>query len=113
MHGQAIEEVNTKLSGSLFRRVLGSKVVTELQPFDGKYWLAEDYHQQYLQKGGQNASKGARLAAGARASTGGFEFLTGWRGLSLSKLCATHLKIFAKLTLLIILALMLNWLLKN
>lgn len=53
--------MNTKLSGSLFRRVMGSKVVTELQPFDGKYWLAEDYHQHYLQKGGQDASKGAFL----------------------------------------------------
>jgi len=56
---KAIEEVNKKLSSSVFRRVMGSKVVTELTPFDGKYWLAEDYHQQYLEKGGQNASKGA------------------------------------------------------
>ena len=56
---QAIEEVNTKLSGSLFRRVMGTKVVSELLPFDGKYYTAEEYHQQYLQKGGQDASKGA------------------------------------------------------
>ena len=38
---QAIEEVNKKLSSSLFRRVIGSKVVTTVEPFDGEYWLAE------------------------------------------------------------------------
>lgn len=55
---KAIQEVNEKLKGSLFRRVLGTKVVTEVQPA-GDYYLAENYHQQYLQKGGQDASKGA------------------------------------------------------
>lgn len=38
---------------------MGSKVVSELEAFDGKYYVAEDYHQHYLQKGGQDASKGA------------------------------------------------------
>lgn len=56
---KAIDEVNSKLSSSLFRRVMGSKVVSELEAFDGKYYVAEDYHQHYLQKGGQDASKGA------------------------------------------------------
>lgn len=51
--------MNSKLSSSLFRRVMGSKVVSELEAFDGKYYVAEDYHQHYLQKGGQDASKGA------------------------------------------------------
>ncbi len=38
---QAIEEVNKKLSSSLFRRVIGRKVVTTVEPFDGEYWMAE------------------------------------------------------------------------
>jgi len=33
--------VNKKLSSSLFRRVIGSKVVTTVEPFDGEYWMAE------------------------------------------------------------------------
>lgn len=37
---QAMQEVNDKLKGSLFRRVLGTKVVCELQPA-GDYYLAE------------------------------------------------------------------------
>jgi peptide-methionine (S)-S-oxide reductase len=41
---------------------LGRKVVTELAPC-GDYYLAEEYHQQYLEKGGrfnspQSAAKG-------------------------------------------------------
>ncbi len=60
---QAIEEVNKKLQSNAFRRVIGSKVVSELQPASD-YYIAEDYHQQYLQKGGnygraQSAEKGA------------------------------------------------------
>lgn len=55
---KAIAEVNEKLQSSTWRRVMGSKVVTELKPA-ADYWLAESYHQQYLQKGGQDASKGA------------------------------------------------------
>ncbi|KAL3162171.1 hypothetical protein ABBQ32_009877 [Trebouxia sp. C0010 RCD-2024] len=60
---KAIEEVNKKLQSNAFRRVLGSKVVSELQPASD-YYVAEDYHQQYLEKGGnygraQNAEKGA------------------------------------------------------
>lgn len=42
---QAIEDVNQKLQKDIFRKVLGSKVVTELQPA-GDYYIAEKYHQQ-------------------------------------------------------------------
>lgn len=60
---KAIEEVNKKLQSNVFRRVVGSKVVSELKPASD-YYVAENYHQQYLEKGGrfsrpQNASKGA------------------------------------------------------
>lgn len=60
---QAIREVNEKLQGNLFRRVLGKQVVSELEPASD-YYIAEGYHQQYLEKGGnynrpQNATKGA------------------------------------------------------
>ena len=60
---QAIEEVNKKLQSNVFRRVVGSKVVSELKPASD-YYVAENYHQQYLEKGGRfsrphNASKGA------------------------------------------------------
>ena len=44
---QAIQAVNEKLKSNVFRRVLGSEVVTELKPA-GNYWLAEQYHQQVL-----------------------------------------------------------------
>lgn len=42
---------------------MGSKVVSELKPASD-YYVAEDYHQQYLEKGGnfgrpQTAEKGA------------------------------------------------------
>jgi peptide-methionine (S)-S-oxide reductase len=33
-------------------------IVTELLPAT-KFWMAEDYHQQYLEKGGQSAKKAA------------------------------------------------------
>lgn len=60
---QAIAEVNEKLKSNVFRRVIGSKVVSELEPASD-YYIAENYHQQYLEKGGrfsrpQDASKGA------------------------------------------------------
>lgn len=35
-----------------------SQVVTEVLPA-AKFWPAEDYHQQYLEKKGQTAAKGA------------------------------------------------------
>lgn len=55
-------EVNEKLSQNAFRRVLGSKVVSELEPAS-VYYVAEKYHQKYLEKGGrfgfaQSAEKG-------------------------------------------------------
>ena len=61
---QAIAEVNTKLTSNVFRRVLGTKVVSELAPI-GPYFLAEAYHQQYLSRGGrfgspQSAAKGCK-----------------------------------------------------
>jgi peptide methionine sulfoxide reductase MsrA len=40
-----MERVNAKLASNVFRKVLGSKVVTELQPA-GDYYIAEKYHQQ-------------------------------------------------------------------
>ena len=60
---QAIQSVNEKLQSNMFRRVLGKKVVSELEPASD-YYVAEAYHQQYLEKGGnynrpQNAQKGA------------------------------------------------------
>lgn len=60
---KAIAEVNKKLQDNLFRRVLGTKVVSELLPASD-YYIAESYHQHYLEKGGrfgqpQNATKGA------------------------------------------------------
>lgn len=61
---KATAEVNAKLASSVFRRVLGTKVVSELLPAVD-YYLAEEYHQQYLSKGGrfgtgQSAAKGCK-----------------------------------------------------
>lgn len=42
---QAIQEVNGKLKAGTFRRVVGNKVVTTLEPATD-YYIAEDYHQQ-------------------------------------------------------------------
>ena len=63
VHLQAIAEVNKKLQSNVFRRVVGTKVVSELEPASD-YYTAEEYHQQYLEKGGrfsspQSAAKGA------------------------------------------------------
>ena len=60
---QAVEEVNQALAQGKFRKVRGNKVVTELEEA-GFYYVAEKYHQQYLQRGGrfgrpQSADKGA------------------------------------------------------
>jgi hypothetical protein len=57
-------DVNAKLASNVFRRVLGTKVVSELAPI-GPYFLAEPYHQQYLSRGGrfgspQSAAKGCK-----------------------------------------------------
>lgn len=48
--------------GTFGRPVAGNKVMVELKPA-GEYWEAEQYHQQYLSKGGrggnaQSAAKG-------------------------------------------------------
>lgn len=55
-----LEAMSEKLTqrDPLARGWQGSKVVVQLEPA-GDYWLAETYHQQYLEKGGQNASKDA------------------------------------------------------
>lgn len=45
IHVQAIQEVNGKLKAGTFRRVVGNKVVTTLEPATD-YYIAEDYHQQ-------------------------------------------------------------------
>lgn len=60
---KAIEEVNRQLEAGTFRRVAGKKVVATVDPATD-YYIAEDYHQQYLSKGGrggraQSAAKGA------------------------------------------------------
>ncbi|KAK9829679.1 hypothetical protein WJX72_007310 [[Myrmecia] bisecta] len=60
---KAIDAVNEKLQQNAFRRVLGTKVVSEVLPA-GDYYIAEDYHQQYLARGGrfgmpQSTEKGA------------------------------------------------------
>lgn len=58
-----IAEVQAQLdSGKFPRRVVGKKVVVELLPAT-EFWIAENYHQQYLAKGGrggraQSAAKG-------------------------------------------------------
>ncbi|KAG7667485.1 hypothetical protein KSW81_001191 [Nannochloris sp. 'desiccata'] len=59
----AYAEVQAQLdAGKYPRRVSGKKVVSELKPAV-EFWMAEDYHQQYLAKGGrggraQSAEKG-------------------------------------------------------
>ena len=61
---QAIAKVNEQLQNGTFRHVRGGKqVVSDFQPATD-FYIAEDYHQQYLSKGGrfnrpQDASKGA------------------------------------------------------
>lgn len=48
----ALEDVQSKITSGSFRRTAEKKVVVELLPA-GDYYLAEDYHQQYLEKGGR------------------------------------------------------------
>ena len=61
---QAIAKVNEQLQNGSFRRVRGGKkVMSDFLPA-ADFYIAEDYHQQYLEKGGrfsrpQNAAKGA------------------------------------------------------
>jgi hypothetical protein len=44
---QAVAEVNKQLAEGKFRRVVGSKVVTTVEPATD-YYVAEDYHQQVI-----------------------------------------------------------------
>lgn len=44
---QAVASVNEKLQSNTWKRVLGSKVVTEVTEA-GDYWVAESYHQVFL-----------------------------------------------------------------
>jgi peptide-methionine (S)-S-oxide reductase len=46
------------LSMAALQDTLGKPLATELLP-STKFWLSEDYHQQYLEKGGQSAKKTA------------------------------------------------------
>lgn len=60
---QAFAEASEQLAQGTFRPVRGRSLVAELAPA-GDYYLAEKYHQQYLQRGGrfgmgQSAEKGA------------------------------------------------------
>ena len=48
----AMADVQSKIDAKAFRPTAGNKVVVELLPA-GDYYLAEDYHQQYLEKGGR------------------------------------------------------------
>ncbi|MEW5304744.1 MAG: hypothetical protein WDW38_009698 [Sanguina aurantia] len=57
-----VEEMNAKIAAGTSRRYQGSKVVFPVEPAVD-YFVAEDYHQQYLSKGGrggnaQSAAKG-------------------------------------------------------
>lgn len=45
-------------SMAALQKSLGKPLATELLP-STKFWLSEDYHQQYLEKGGQSAKKDA------------------------------------------------------
>ena len=65
---KAIADVNAKLASNVFRRVLGTKVESELLPATD-YFLAEDYHQQYLSKGG-GLARARALPRGARTRSG-------------------------------------------
>jgi len=61
---KALEDVQSKIDAGSFRGTAEKKVVVELLPA-GDYYLAEDYHQQYLEKGGrfnqpQSAQKGCK-----------------------------------------------------
>ena len=49
---EALTEAQASIDkGAYGRPVRGSQVVTRLEPA-GDYWLAEDYHQHYVAKGG-------------------------------------------------------------
>ena len=52
---KALIDVQNKIDSGAFRRTAEKKVVVELLPA-GDYYLAEEYHQQYLEKGGRCAS---------------------------------------------------------
>jgi peptide-methionine (S)-S-oxide reductase len=52
----AMEEVQAQIdAGKYPRRTMGNKVVVELEPA-APFWMAEEYHQQYLSKGGRSGS---------------------------------------------------------
>jgi len=60
----AVEAVDAKLASNVFRRVLGTRVVSDVRPAQ-PYFLAEAYHQQYLARGGrfgapQSTAKGCK-----------------------------------------------------
>lgn len=52
---KAIESVQKQLDNGTFRAVNGKQVVVEVLPA-ADFYVAEDYHQQYLAKGGRNGN---------------------------------------------------------
>mmetsp|Transcript_16803 Transcript_16803/g.26050 ORF Transcript_16803/g.26050 Transcript_16803/m.26050 type:complete len:405 (+) Transcript_16803:3-1217(+) len=57
-HNEEQKKVAEKYKAEAQEKFGKKPVVTEILEED-KFWKAEDYHQQYLEKGGQDASKGA------------------------------------------------------
>lgn len=53
------KEVAENLKEDAHRRLGKETVVEVMSGVDIPFWLAEEYHQQYLEKGGQNAEKDA------------------------------------------------------
>jgi len=54
----ALQELAAKAALEKAQDKYDDKIVVECLPAD-QFWMAEEYHQQYLEKGGQDASKGA------------------------------------------------------
>ena len=57
-HGEEQEAVAREVLTAVGEHETLGAVQTEVQPAE-RFWAAEDYHQQYLQKGGQSAKKRA------------------------------------------------------
>lgn len=50
---QAVDSVQKQIDNRTFRAVNGKQVVVEVLPA-ADFYVAEEYHQQYLEKGGRN-----------------------------------------------------------
>lgn len=53
---KAAENVINKVQAEVYEKE-GKSIVTALEKF-GTFWMAEEYHQQYLEKAGKSAKKG-------------------------------------------------------